>query len=164
MEKHELIEAGQIVSTHGTRGEVRIYPWCDGPEFLSRFSTLYIGSAPFKCSVRPHGGVAIASLEGITDVRSAAALKGETVYFDRADASLEDGRYFVHDLIGLRALDESGSELGRVTNVLNMPSQDVWEITGEKKYLVPAVAAFIKEVNVPEGYTVLHMIEGLEAQ
>ncbi|NLT39163.1 MAG: 16S rRNA processing protein RimM [Clostridiales bacterium] len=159
----DLIEAGKIVATHGIKGEVRIYPWCDSPEFLCGFSTLYIGNKPYKCSVRTQGSMAIAALEGVDDVRSAMALKDLTVYINRRSVELEPGRYFVRDLIGLKALcAQSGEELGTVTDVLKMPAQDVWEITGSKKYLVPAVGAFVAEVNPGEGFVKLRMIEGLE--
>lgn len=164
MDELELIEAGEIVSTHGTRGEVRIYPWCDSAKFLCSFKTLYLDGKPLRASVRDHGTVAIAALEGIDDVRSAAALKGKVLCFARKDVKLPEGRYFVKDLIGLDALNaETGESIGRITDVLNMPAQDVWEITGEKKYLVPAVAAFVKETNVPGGYVKIAVIEGLEA-
>jgi len=163
MEQLELIEAGQIVATHGTRGEVRIQPWCDSAAFLCGFNTLYLDNKPLRCQVRDHGTVAIAQLEGIEDVRTAALLKGKVLYFARRDVRLDEGRYFVRDLVGLNALDsESGASFGKITDVMNMPAQDVWEITGEKKYLVPAVAAFVKEVNIPEGFVRITFIEGLE--
>ncbi len=161
--KQEMIEAGKIVATHGTKGEVRIHPWCDSPGFLCGFSTLYIGNKPYKCSVRSHGNMAIAALEGVSDVHSAMALKNLTVFISTADVTLEPGRYFVRELIGLKALsDQSGEELGTITDVLKMPAQDVWEITGSKRYLVPAVGAFVAEVSPEGGFVKLRMIEGLE--
>ena len=158
----KLIELGQIVSTHGTRGQVRINPWCDTPEFFCNFKTVYIAGRALKCSARPHGNIVIATLEGIETVNAAAALKGQVVSGDRSGMVLEEGRYFISDLIGLKALDQNGNEIGSISDVLNMPAQDVWQITGEKKYLVPAVEAFVECVDIEGGFVRLKMIDGLE--
>lgn len=83
------------------------------------------------------------------------------VCIDRDEAKLPEGSVFIADLIGCRALDEDGAELGRIEDVLTMPSSDVYVIAGEKRYMVPAVREFVREIRVDEGYVRLHLIEGM---
>ena len=104
--KNQFLEAGQIVNTHGIRGEVKIVPWCDSPEFLCQFEVLYLDGRPLKVrSARAHKGNVLAFLEGVDDVNAAMALKGKIVSIDRTGVELPDGRHFIADLIGLEVLD-----------------------------------------------------------
>lgn len=159
-----LITAGQIVNTHGIRGEVKIVPWCDSPEFLCGFDTLYIDEAPVRLrAARPHKGNVLAALEGVDTVEGAMALKGKTVHIDRADVTLPEGRHFLADLIGLRVVDaDSGAELGVLTEVLTPPAHQVYLVKGPQgERLIPAVEEFIVETNVDGGYLRVRLIEGM---
>ena len=160
----KLLEAGKIVGTHGVRGEVRIQPWADSPEFLTGFESLYIDGEPVKIlRARVHKSFVIAVLDGVDNIDAAIRLKNKTVSIDRADVDLEDGRHFVVDLIGLRAINsETGAELGAVTDLLSLPANDVYVInTPEREVLVPAVPEFVEEVNVAEGFIKVRLREGL---
>jgi len=161
--RSEFLEAGKIANTHGIRGEVRLQPWADSPVFLTSFERLYIDGAPVKVrSARVHKGCVIAALDGVDDIESAIKLKNKTVYVAREDVSLEEGRNFVVDLIGLRAVDaETGADLGTVADVLCLPSNDVYVLKGAREILVPAVPDFVKEVDIGAGYIKLRLIEGM---
>ena len=162
--KQRYLEAGQIVNTHGIRGEVKIVPWCDSPEFLCGFDTLYIDEAPIRLrAARPHKGNVLAALEGVDTVEGAMALKGKTVHIDRADVTLPEGRHFLADLIGLRVVDaDSGAELGVLTEVLTPPAHQVYLVKGPQgERLIPAVEEFIVETNVDGGYLRVRLIEGM---
>ena len=162
--KQRFLEAGQIVNTHGIRGEVKIVPWCDSPEFLCGFDTLYIDEAPIRLrAARPHKGNVLAALEGVDTVEGAMALKGKTVHIDRADVTLPEGRHFLADLIGLRVVDaDSGAELGVLTEVLTPPAHQVYLVKGPQgERLIPAVEEFIVETNVDGGYLRVRLIEGI---
>ena len=162
--KQRFLEAGQIVNTHGIRGEVKIVPWCDSPEFLCGFDTLYIDEAPIRLrAARPHKGNVLAALEGVDTVEGAMALKGKTVHIDRADVTLPEGRHFLADLIGLRVVDaDSGAELGVLTEVLTPPAHQVYLVKGPQGgRLIPAVEEFIVETNVDGGYLRVRLIEGM---
>ena len=99
--KERFIEAGEIVNTHGVRGEIKILPWTDSAEFLAAFRTLYIDGKPVRVrSSRVHKGTVLAALEGVEDVNAAMRLKGRRVFIDRADAKLPEGGYFIQDIIG----------------------------------------------------------------
>ena len=160
---NRFLEAGKIVNTHGINGEIKIQPWADTPEFLTGFEHLYIDGSPVRLlSARVHKGCIIAALDGVTGIDAAIRLKNKTIYIDREDAPLIDGRYFVADLIGLRAVDfNSGDELGTIADVLKLPANDVYVIRGKREILVPAVPEFIIETNIGEGYVKLRKIDGM---
>lgn len=164
--KKEFLEAGQIVSTHGVAGELRLQPWCDSPEFLRQFSTLYLDQKPVTVSsVRPNKSMAILKLDGVDDVEAAMKLKGKVLFFKRDDAALAPGTHFISELYGLTAVDAAtGAELGRVVDVLTPSAQSVYVIRGGgKEYLVPAVKDFILDTDVDAGVMKVHLIEGMES-
>ncbi len=162
MEKR-FLEAGEIVSTHGIQGEVKILPWADGPEFLLKFKTLYLNEKPYEVvSSRVHKTCVLAKLEGIDTPEEATLLRGKRVCIDRTDVKLPKGTVFIADLLGCRVLDDDGVEIGIIKDVLTMPSSDVYVIKGEKNYMIPSVKEFVKEINVDEGFVRVHLIEGME--
>ena len=163
--KNRFLEAGEIVNTHGIQGEVKIVPWCDTPEFLCGFDTLYIDGAPVKVrAARAHKGNVLARLEGVDDVNAAMRLKNKVVSIDRTGVELPDGRHFIADLIGLTVLDDdTGAELGTIAEVLTPPAHEVYVVRGRgKEYLIPAVDAFLRGTNVEEGWVRVHLIEGMD--
>ena len=162
MEKQSLIDAGKIVNTHGVRGEVRIEVWLDSPALLKRCGRVYLGGEEKKIlSAREHKGFLIAQLEGVADVGAAQALKNRVVQIARADAKLPRGAYFLQDIIGASVVDESGAEVGRLAEVLELPSQRVYVVKGETEHLIPAVPAFIRNTDAENGVITVRLIEGM---
>ena len=163
--KNQFLEAGQIVNTHGIRGEVKVVPWCDSPEFLCQFDTLYLDGQPVRViASRVHKSNVLLTLEGINDVNAAMRLKNKILHIDRTGITLPEGRHFIADLVGLEVLDaETGARLGVIEEVLTPPAHEVYVVKGEKRYLIPAVDAFVKETNVDGGYIRVHLIEGMES-
>ena len=158
----QFLEAGQIVSTHGVQGEVKILPWADGPEFLLKFKTFYLGGKPVAVqSARIHKGCVLAKLEGVETPEQATLLRGKTVCVDRTGVRLPEGTVFIADLLGCRVLDDAGAEIGTIKDVLTMPSSDVYVIEGARRYMIPAVKEFVREINVGEGFVRVHLIEGM---
>ena len=158
----EFLEIGQIVNTHGIRGEVKLVPWADSPEFVCQFNTLYADGAPLKVtSARVHKGNVIAKLEGVDDVNAAMLLKGKTVHIRRSDAKLPEGSFFLADLIGLDVVDEHGQKLGVLREVLSPSRQLVYVVEGDREIMIPAVPEFILETNIQEGYVKVRLIEGM---
>ena len=159
----EFITAGQIVNTHGIRGEVKLVSWCDTPEALAAVSAYYIDGAPVKVrTARVHQGNVLALLEGVDDVDAAMKLKGKTVRLRREDLPPPAGGYFLADILGADVLDaDSGEKLGVLTDVLFPSSQKVYVVKGERELMVPAVPEFISEVNVDEGFIRVRLIEGM---
>ena len=161
--RDRFLEAGIIVNTHGIHGEVRIQPWADSPGFLAGFGRYYIdGAARQVISARVHKSFVIAALDGVSDIDGAIRLKNKTVFIDRDDAALDEGRYFIADIVGLCAVDaKTGEGIGTVVEVLSLPANNVYIIRGEREILVPAVPDFIVETNIDEGYAKIRLIEGM---
>lgn len=164
--KEQYLEVGQVTSTHGVMGEVRVFPWADSPEFLCQFDTLYVDKAHWPIKVeraRVHKNMVIMKFEGVTDVPGALAMRNAVLHIDRDDVQLPDGGFFLADLLGLEARDaESGKVLGKVADVLTLPANNVYVIRGgERELMIPAVSQFIAQTDVDEGYILIHMMEGL---
>lgn len=161
MEK-QLLETGEIVSTHGIHGEVKILPWADSPEFLLQFDTYYIDEEPYRVSAaRVHKTCVLARIEGVDTPEAAMHLRGKTVSIDRSGVTLPENTVFIADLLGCRVLDEQERELGTICNVLTMPASDVYVIEGEKHYMIPAVKEFVREIDLAQRLVRVHLIEGM---
>ena len=158
-----FIETGRIVNTHGIHGEVRLQPWADSPDFLTGFEYFYIDGKPIRVlSAKVHKGNIIIAFEGIDDIDAAIKMKNKVVKIKREDVCLEEGRYFVTDLIGLPVIDAKTNEnIGTLTDVVSLPSNNVYVIKGKREILVPAVPEFIAETNLNDGYIKVNLIEGL---
>jgi len=159
---NKYLEAGIIVNTHGIKGEVKIQPWADSAEFLKGFKFLYIDGKPYELlSGKVHKECLIAELKGISGVNEAMIFKNKVVSIDREDAKLPKGAFFIQDLIGAAVIDESGKELGKLTDVLELTSSNVYVVTGEREILIPAVPQFIIKTDVNAGLVTVRLIEGM---
>lgn len=162
------LELGQIVSTHGIKGEVRLNPWCDAPEFVKKFKTLYFdknGEKSVKViSARPHGNVAILLLEGVDDIDKARALKNTVLYMKRSDAKLPKGTWFVQELFDCTVIDNNnGENLGTIVDVSETGANDVWHVKTPKgaEVLIPAIKEVVVSVDVEEGKIIINPLKGL---
>ena len=163
--RSQFLETGVIAGTHGVRGEVRIIPWSDSPDFLCGFDTFYLDGKGVKVlSVRTNKTLVLASLDGYDTVEKAMKLKGKVVSIAREDAHLPAGTHFLADMVGLDVLDSAtGETIGQVTEVLTPPAHPVYVVKGgDRSYMIPAVPAFIIETNTENGYLKVNLIEGLE--
>ena len=132
MEKSAFIEAGRIVNTHGVAGEVKIEVWLDSPQFLRRCGRLFVEGKEHRIlSGKVQKSFLIAKLEGVEDVNAAMTLKGRTVQIAREDAPLPRGAYFIQDILGASVVDETGNEIGRLTDVLERPASNIYVVQGE---------------------------------
>lgn len=162
MEKQQYLEAGEIVNTHGIRGEVQIVPWADDAEFLRKFKTFYIDNKPVSVERSAvHKKRLIAKLEGVDDINAAMPLKGKVIFIDRADAKLPRGRFFIQDILGARVATEDGAPVGTLEDVMDLPRGQVYVVRGETEHLIPAVPEFIKNVDVDAGVITVALIEGM---
>lgn len=162
----EFIETGKIVNIHGLQGEVKIMPWSDSPDFLCEFDFFYCGKDKKSLEVessRVHKNMVLVKFRGIDTPEKANALRNSIVYINRNDVELEDGTYFIQDLIGLSVKDaDTGKEYGTVRDIFQTGANDVYEISdGEKKYLVPAIPDVIVLTDIEAGEIIIRPLEGL---
>ena len=163
----KYIECGKIINTHGCKGGIKIEPWCNSAEDFTALKSLYIKnknefikynvtkSSVFKQFV-------ILELKEIDDMDKAIALKNITLYADREDFSLEDGEYFLTDIIGLDVIDaDNGKIYGKVSDIINRGASDIYVVdTPNGERMIPAVEEFIVEIDINCGIKV-RTIEGL---
>jgi len=162
MKNNELLECGKIVNTHGIRGEVKIIPWADSPEFLCDLPAIYIDGKPIKIrNARVHKGNVIALLDGINDINDAMLLKEKVVSMSREDVDLPEGSFYLADIIGLKVISDDGKELGVLKDILSPSLQQVYVVKGEREIMIPVVPEFILETSVEQGYIRVHLIEGM---
>lgn len=167
MEKKKYLECGKIVNTHGVKGAVKLESWCNTPEDLAELGRIFVGDRENKKVLKVKRAsvfkqFVIAELEGVDDFDAALALKNTVVYAAREDLTLEEGDYFIADVIGLPVIDaENGKEYGKLKDIINRGASDIYVIdTPDGERMMPAVEEFVKEVNLERGIFVLP-IEGM---
>ncbi len=142
---------GEVLKPQGIRGELKIKTFTDAPELVKGFGVVYIDDTPYKIlSFRIGGdGAAYIGLRGIPDRNAAELFRGKKLEGAREDAPpLEEGRYYIVDIIGLSVESEEGEALGTVTHIANL-SSDVYTIEkAGKSILFPAVKGVIAKVDL----------------
>lgn len=157
--KLQFLEAGQIVTTHGVRGEMKVLPWADGPDFLLEFDRVRIEGKEYKVeSCRVQKSCNLLKLEGIDTMESAQAMHGKTLEIYREDA--DPDIIFAAELIGIEVYAEDAM-IGKVVDVLDYPGNKVYVVKGEKEYMIPAVKAFILSTDVDNNRMQVRLIEGM---
>lgn len=148
------LQVGRIVSTHGVRGELRVQPWCDTPDYLCRFSTLYFDGEGREGrrvrSCRPHGNITLLELEGVDSLEDANTLRGRILYMDRTESGIGENEWFIEDLLGCRVVDEADGRLyGTLKEVSQTGANDVWHILASdgREYLLPAIPDVVRRVT-----------------
>lgn len=158
--KVKYLEAGEIVTTHGVRGEMKVLPWADGPEFLLDFRRVRIGEKEFVVDgCRIQKTCNLLKLKGVETVEAAQLLRGKTVEVYRDDAPAD--MIFVAELLGMNVHAE-GQQIGKITDVLDYPGNKVYVVEGEHKYMIPAVKAFVLSIDVDKESMQVKLIEGMQ--
>lgn len=163
------LKVGQIVNTHGVRGEVKVYPLTDDLKRFDKLKFVFIKSGEEYKKVQVQGvkyvkAMAILKLAGIESMNDAEKYRDMYVYIDRENAiKLPEDTYFIADLIGMHVFDGSGNPLGKIINVFSTGSNDVYEIKPEegKSFLIPAIGDVVKDVDVANKKMVVELLEGL---
>ena len=158
----ELIEIGQIVNTHGIKGEVKLNPWTDDIEDLLDLEVFYdkSGNALEVVNSRIHKNTVIIKFRTITTMNDAEKMKGKTLYTEKTP--LPEGRYYIKDLIGLEAF-ENGEKLGTLTDVFNTGANDIYEVktTDGKHIYLPVIDGVIGDVDLEKGTIEVMIPDGL---
>lgn len=165
--KKQYLEVGKVVGAHGVRGELRVNPWCDSPDFLSSFKALYFdeGKTKLKVKCRPHKNIVLVTVDGVSSIEEAEKLRGKILYIDRNDVKLPKGKNFVQDLIGCKVFDadDENVEYGEIIDVFKTGANDVYTVKASdgKEYLVPVIDSVVILKNVDDGKIFIRPMKGL---
>lgn len=166
-----LLEIGKIVNTHGLRGEVKIVPWMDSPDDFEDIKHVFIKQKSETVeltikNVKYQKNNLIIKFSEINDINEAEPYKNCVVYAERSElGELEEGVYYIVDLIGLDVIDEENGEMiGKIEDVFNTGANDIYDVkrAGKKNLLLPVIDDVVKEVNIEGGYVKVHVMEGLD--
>ena len=159
--KLQFVEAGEIVSTHGVRGEVKVLPWLDCPEMLCEFDRCRIEGKDYKIEqCRVQKTCNLVKLAGINDMDAAQAMRGKTIELYRED--IDDEVIFADELIGVEVFAE-GESIGKIKEVMDYPGNSVYVVKGQYEYMIPAVKSFILNTDVENNRMDVKLIEGMRS-
>ena len=165
----DLLQVGIITSTHGVRGEVKVYPTTDDPRRFRRLKEVVLDTGREKLNLEIEGvkffkQFVILKFKGLDNINDIEKYRQKSLYVTRKNAvRLQRDEYFIADLIGLKVQDEDGTELGTVKDVIETGANDVYEVemADGRSLLLPAIKQCILNVDVENGMMQLHVLEGL---
>lgn len=162
----EYFKLGQITSPVGIKGEMRVYPYTDDTTRFSAVKTILVEGEkePRKLEKsRPDKNLVVIKLSGIDDRNASELYRGKNLLVNKEDFPLDEDVFFADDIVGIEVYTEDGQRVGKVSNILNKPNQDIYEIEKEdgKSFMLPAVKEFVLDVNVSEGKMTVHLIDGI---
>lgn len=150
-EKDWNVLIGEIVASFGLKGEVKVVPHTDFPDHFQVLERVCVGEEGAMRRIeraRPHKRLVVIKFAGIDDIDAAEALRGSKIFIRESDlVPLEDGEYYIHDIIGLRVFSTEGEYLGEVKEVLKAPGNDVY-VT--EQLMIPAAREFILEIDLSD--------------
>lgn len=157
--KLPYIEAGEIVTTHGVRGEVKVLSWLDSPEMLCEFDRCRIDGREYAMdAVRVQKTCNLVKLRGVDTIEDAQKLRGKTMELYREDIS--DELIFAAELVDVEVFAD-GASIGRIKEVLDYPGNSVYVVQGEREYLIPAVKEFILSTDLEKNQMQVKLLKGM---
>ena len=157
--KLPYIEAGEIVTTHGVRGEVKVLSWLDCPEMLCEFDRCRIEGKEYAMdAVRVQKTCNLVKLRGVDTMEDAQKLRGKTMELYREDIS--DELIFASELVDVEVYAD-GACIGKIKEVLDYPGNSVYVVQGEREYLIPAVKEFILSTDLERNQMQVKLLKGM---
>ena len=157
--KLPYIEAGEIVTTHGVRGEVKVLSWLDSPEMLCEFDRCRIEGREYAMdAVRVQKTCNLVKLRGVDTMEDAQKLRGKTMELYREDIS--DELIFAAELVDMEVYAD-GACIGKIKEVLDYPGNSVYVVQGEREYLIPAVKEFILSTDLERNQMQVKLLKGM---
>ena len=157
--KLPYIEAGEIVTTHGVRGEVKVLSWLDSPEMLCEFDRCRISGREYAMdAVRVQKTCNLVKLRGVDTMEDAQKLRGKTMELYREDIS--DELIFAAELVDVEVYAD-GARIGKIKEVLDYPGNSVYVVQGEREYLIPAVKEFILSTDLERNQMQVKLLKGM---
>ncbi len=163
----KFLEAGKIVGVHGIRGDLKVQSWCDTPEVLCDFGTLYFDeNTPVTVTkANVHKNLVLMHIKGVDTKEEAEKLRNHVLLLDREDVELPEDLVFIQDILTFKVYDlRVDRVIGHIRDVLTSnPAHDMYEIMGVDGRLIyiPAAKPFLKEIDMDAGVIYVESIEGL---
>ena len=155
--KLQFVKAGEIVTTHGVRGEVKVYCWLDDPEMLCEFDRCRISGKEYNLEqVRVQKSCNLVKLEGVETMEAAQLLRGKVLELYRED--IDDEVIFADELKGVQVFTE-GEMIGKIIDVLDYPGNSVYVVKGTYEYMIPAVSQFILSTDLNANRMEVRLLE-----
>lgn len=165
----DLLQVGVITSTHGVRGEVKVFPTTDDAARFKKLKNVILDTGKEKIDLEIAGvkffkNLVILKFRGIDNINDVEQYRKKSLFVTRENAvKLKKNEYFIADLIGLKVQSDEGEELGKITDVIQTGANDVYvvETSEGEEILLPAIKECIKEVDVAGGSMCVHLLPGL---
>lgn len=165
----DFFRVGVISSTHGVRGEVKVFPTTDDVQRFKKLKEVLLDTGKEKLPLEIQGvkffkQFAILKFKGYDNINDIEKYKGKELWVTRENAvPLEENEYYIADLIGLTVISDEDEELGTLTDVLQTGANDVYvvKLKNGKEGLFPAIADCVQSVDIEKGIMVVHVMEGL---
>lgn len=157
----EFLAIGQIINSHGVKGEVKVYPLTDDIRRFRKLNQVHIDGIEVKvvwCKLQADR--VILKLEGVESIEQALKYKNKYIEVKREEAvSLSEGEYFIADLIGCKVFEDNGKELGEVSDVIQTKNNDVYWVKGDSEVLIPALKDIVLSIDVEDKKIVIKPLE-----
>ena len=165
----DLLQVGVVTTTHGVRGEVKVFPTTDDSARFKKLKNVILDTGKEKLdmeitNVKFFKNLVIVKFKGYDNINDVERFRQAKLLVTRDNAvELAEKEYFIADLIGLKASSDEGEELGEITDVLQTGANDVYVISkeGTLDLLVPAIKDCVVNVDIEAGTIVLHLLDGL---
>ena len=165
----DMFRVGVISSTHGVRGEVKVFPTTDDPQRFRRLKEVTLDTGRERLSLKIQNvkffkNMVILKFEGYDNINDIECYKGKELWIHRSQAgNLKKDEYFIADLVGMTVTEEDGHVLGTLSDVIQTGANDVYVVKMEsgKELLLPAIRQCILKVDVESGQMRVHLLPGL---
>ncbi len=165
----KYLEIGQIVNTFGIKGVIKVKPFTDDIKRFDRLKKVYIENKKFKKEyeieeVKYHKDMVLIKLKGVENPEQANLLRDSYLKINREEEKpLQEGIYYIVDMIGLEVYTEQGEILGKLEDIFNTGSNDIYVVKNElgKQILLPAIRDVIKQIDLENKKMIVHLISGL---
>ncbi len=165
----QLLQVGIISSTHGIRGEVKVFPTTDDVKRYKKLKTVILDTGKEQIELQIAGvkffkQFAIVKFKEYDNINDVEKYKGKSLYVTRENAvKLEKDEYFIADLIGIQAYTEDGKLFGTLKGVIQTGANDVYEIISKEygEVLIPAIKQCVLDIDIDEKKMTIHLMDGL---
>jgi len=170
VQEESLVNIGRVITTQGSKGEVRVISLTDFPDRFQKLKKIYLvheRKQPVTTEIERtwhHKGFVILKFKGYDSISQAEELKGFFITIHKEERiKLKKDEYYIDDLIGLEVESDKGKRLGKIIDVIKNPGNDIYVVRNDKELWIPAIKEVVKKIDLENKKIVIHMVEGLES-